>query len=226
LDPLYSLPVRADLRARRLNLGEDGARFASAAGLAAAAGVSGTPNLLAAEKKKRPSVGARIKAQPKLAAALAGVICLLVVIPQISMLGYYKNESLMKSRKVKEARAEIKRRQASQLEFAEKEKALLERKAELEDKLALFRVAGKDRRSFSRTLARLASVMPDEIWVTKLSYVEKKLVLVASTAKNEAMIKFLEDLRKPDDFSDVVFNYTKRDPKSSVFSFEVMMGVK
>ena len=72
----------------------------------------------------------------------------------------------------------------------------------------------------------LAALMPEEIWVTKLSFAEKKLTLVGSTSKNEQVVDFLENLKKPEEFSDVVFNYTQRDPNSSVFSFEIVMSLK
>lgn len=229
LDAFFSLGVQETLKNQRRNLSEDGARFASAAGLALSQlpGAPDTFNLIAPEKKKRSaSIVQKIKAQPKMAAVLAGIVCVLVVVPQIAMIAFYKNDASSKARQVKDARSEIKRRQASQLELAEREKALLEKKAAMEDKLALFRQSGRDKRSFAGILARLSSLLPDEIWVTKLSYVDKKLILVASTAKNEMMIHFLDNLKKLDDFNDVVFNYTKRDPKSSVFSFEVMTSVK
>ena len=228
MDPFFSLLIQEALRKRRPNLSEDGARFASAAGLAVAhvAGATGTPNLIEPEKKKPVSIGKHIQARPKLAGVLILVMGVMLVAPQLAMTYYYKAEVITWTKRVKEARAEIKRRQASQLELAEEEKVYLEKNASLEEKLGMFRLSGREKRQFSSTLTRLASLLPDEVWVTKLSFIEKKLVLVASTAKNDAMIRFLDDLRKPDDFSDVVFNYTKRDPRSSVFSFEVMMTVK
>ena len=228
LDPFASLRLQDSLRVRRSDPAGDGARFASAAGLALsfAAGAPGAPNLMATERKKHVSFGTKLKSRPKLAGALAGLIGVMMVAPQMAMTIYYKGEVSVWAKRVKDARGEIKLRQASQLELAEEEKKLLEKKAALEEKFSLFKLSGKEPRRFSSTLARLASLMPEEIWVTKLSYTEKKLVLVASTAKNDAMIQFLDNLRKPDDFSDVVFNYTKRDPKSPVFSFEVMMMVK
>ncbi len=227
LDPFQGMRIQDALRSRRLNLVDDGARFAAGTGLALSQiSALPTPNLLLLDKKKRASIGKHLQARPKLVLSLAGVMGIMLVAPLFMMTLYYKGEVATWSNRVKAARAEIKRRQASQLELAEQEKKLLEKKAALEEKLALFKVSGKERRQFSSTLTRLASLMPDDVWVTKLSFTDKKLVLVASTAKNDAMIEFLEDLRKPDDFSDVVFNYTKRDPKSSVFSFEVMMSVK
>ncbi len=228
MDPFFSLRIQDALKSRRQNLSEDGARFASAAGLAAAylPGANETPNLIAPEKKKSVSIGKQIKARPKLVGVLVVVMGVMLVAPQLVMTYYYKAEVTAWAKRVKEARAEIKRRQASQLELAEEEKVHLEKNAALEEKLDMFRQSGREKRQFSSTLTRLASLLPDEVWVTKISYTEKKLVLVASTARNDAMIRFLDDLRKPDDFSEVVFNYTKRDPKSSVFSFEVMMTVK
>jgi type IV pilus assembly protein PilM len=227
LDPFFSLRVQDTLKTRRPNLAEDGARFASAAGLALShVQAADAFNLLAGEKKKRVSVTGRIKMHPKVAVSLAALLCVAAIVPPVASVFYFKNEAATLSKRVKEARADLKRRQSSQLELAEQEKKMLERKAMLEEKLTLFRQSGRDQRRFSETLVKLASLMPEEIWVTKLSYADKRMILVASTAKNESMIQFLDNLKKPDDFSDVVFNYTKRDPKSPVFSFEVMMSVK
>lgn len=229
LDPFFSLGATDALRVQRRDLAGDGARFASAAGLALsqAPGAEETVNLIAQAKKKGgASLVQMAKTRPKAVVALGAVLCVLAIAPQVAMITYYRNEAESRARRVKDARADIKRRQASQLELAEQEKQLLEKKAALEDKLAIFKSPAAQKKPFSSVLTRLSTLLPEEIWVTKLSYVDKKLVVVASTARNEAMIKFLENLKRPDDFSDVVFNYTKRDPKSSVFSFEVMMSVK
>ncbi len=229
LDPFYSLGVQDALRAQRRDLPEDGPRFASAVGLALSQlpGSTGGFNLIAPEKKKKgASLVEHVKARPKAAVALAVVLIAVSIVPQVAMITFYRNQAQAIAQRVKDARVEIKRRQTSQLELAEQEKQLFEKKAALEEKLALFKQSGRERRAFSGILTRLASLLPDEVWVTKLSYSDKKLVLVASTSKNEAMIRLLDNLKRPDDFSEVVFNYTKRDAKSSVFSFEVMMSVK
>jgi len=228
IDPFQSMHIPEALKSKRANLAEDGARFASAAGLALShlAGAAGAPNLMTPDKKRAVPIGKKIMARPKLAGALVAVMGVMLVAPQMIRTVYYKKEVAEWSQRVKNARAEIKARQANQLELAEQEKKLLEKKAALEEKYDMFRQAARKKHRFSATLARLSSLLPDDVWVNKLSYAEKKLVLVASTGKSDAMIRFLDDLRKPDDFGDVVFNYTKRDLKSSVFSFEVMMTVK
>ena len=154
------------------------------------------------------------------------MVCVLLIAPQVSIIAYYKNSADDVNRRVKEAREELKRRQSSQLDFAEQERKLLEKKASLEDRLDLFTKSRRGKKDFSGLLVKIAALLPEEVWITKLSYSEKKLILVGSTSKNENVIGFLENLKKPDEFSDVVFNYTKRTEGSSVFSFEVLMNVK
>ena len=83
-----------------------------------------------------------------------------------------------------------------------------------------------DEARFSEVLVKLESLMPQEIWITKLYYAQNKLTLVGSTAKNENIVSFLDNLKKPEEFSDVTFDYTQRDPESATFSFEIMMHVK
>lgn len=230
-DPFFSMRVQETLRTQRANLSEDGLKFASALGLALFQTPEGANlfNFISAEKKKRgPNpFTQKLKAQPKFAAAFAGVLCVALIAPQIGRMVYHRNAAETSTKRVKEAREELKRRQSTQLDFAEQEKKLLETKASLEDRLTLFRQSRRDnKKSFSGLLVKLTTLLPDEVWVNKLSYLEKKLILVGSTSKNEYVIQFLENLKKPDEFSDVAFNYTKRDAGSSVFSFEVLMNVK
>ena len=230
LDPFFSMRVQEALRGQRKNISEDGLRVASALGLAIFPTPGGSKlfNFISVEKKSRgPNpILQKLKAQPKFATAFAAAACLMLIVPQVAVVTYFRNEAIRLDRQVKEGRAELKRRQENQLGFAEQERVLLEKKGTLEDRIALFTQSRRDGRAFSGLLVKLAALLPKEVWVTKLSYSEKKLILVGSTSKNEYVISCLENLKKLDDFSDVVFNYTKRTAESSIFSFEVVMNVK
>ena len=229
VDPFAVLQVQESLKNQRKNLAEDALVFASAAGLAISPLVDkeSVADLLTLGRKKEenPWIG-RLKLNPRLAGSLAAAIVLLLTVPQIAQAVYYKKQADQITQQVKQVRADIGHRQSSQLEFAEEEKKLLERKNKLEEKLSLFHQYAGGKKEFSEVLAKLASLMPKELWITKLSYAENKLTLVGSTSKNEYVVDFLENLKKPEDFSDVAFNYTQRDANSSVFSFEIIMTVK
>ena len=229
-DPFFSMRLQETLRGQRPNLSEDGSKFASALGLALVQTPEGSKLfdfISSPKKKKGPNpILEKLKAQPKFAAAFAVVVCALLIAPQVAVMTYYKGSAEKMAQRVKESRDELKRRQSSQLEFAEKESKLLEEKAALQDRLALFKQSRRDNKSFSGLLVKLTSLLPDEVWISKLAYSEKKLTLVGATSKNEHVIRFLDNLKKPDEFSDVIFNYTKRGEGSSVYTFEVMMNVK
>jgi Tfp pilus assembly protein PilN len=229
VDPFAALHLQEVLKNRRTNPGEDAMVFASAVGLALTPIVDKerVVNLVAPEKKKPPTLGLKhLKINPRWIAVAAGVAALVLVVPQAWAVFYYKQQADLLSQKVKDARSELTVRQSNQLELAEKEKILLEKKAALDEKLSLFRQSSRENQDFSKILAKLASLLPEEIWVTKLSFTDKKLTLVGATSKNELMVNFLENLKKPNDFSDVTFNYTQRDANSAVYSFEIMMNVK
>ena len=230
VEPFLALHIQDVLKSQRKDFTQDAMVYASAAGLALTPLIDKerVVNLLVPEKKKSSAAwsGKEIKFNPRLAGIAAGVAVLALVLPQVGAVFFYKNQADSYTRQVKDARAELARRQSSQLELAEQEKTLLDKKNSLEEKLTLFHQSGRDGKDFSKTLSKLASLMPQEIWVTKLSYSDKKLTVVGATAKNEQIVSFLENLKKPSDFSDVTFNYTQRDVSAAVYSFEIMMNVK
>ena len=230
VEPFAALRVQEMLKNQRKDFAQDAMVFASAAGLALTPLVDKerVVNLLAADKKKSSPVpwAKEFKISSRTAGLAAGVAALALILPQVGSVFYYKKQADSYARQVKDARAELARRQSNQLELAEKEKTLLDKKSALEEKLLLFRQSGRDGKDFSKTLSKLAIAMPQDIWVTKLSYADKRLTVVGATSKNELIVNFLEDLKKPEDFSDVVFNYTQRDISSSLYSFEIMMNVK
>ena len=229
VNPFSSVHVPETIRNTRKNFEVDGPVFAPGVGLAL------TPlldkdsviDLLVGQKKK--TGGHRIgelRLTPKRVAVLATGTAALLLVPLTVERFHVKKIATETSRQVKAAREELTRRQSSQMELAEEEKKLLGQKTLLQDRLSLLLRNSADHRSFSRVLTTLASLLPDEIWVTKLSYAEKKLTLVGATAKNELIVVFLENLKKPEEFSDVAFDHAERDPNSSVFSFQIMMNVK
>ncbi len=228
-EPLQGVAVSEALKAQRKNMAEDALVFASAAGLAFThlTDKEHTYDLLSQAKKTSSGpLIAKILNQPKIAAAMAAVLLAFLILPQMAALAYYKKQADTFNQQVKQVRGEINTRQSSQLEMAEQEKKLIEKKEMLEEKLSLFRESTRNEKDFSKLLTNLASLLPEEVWVTKLSYVDKKLTLVGATSRNELIVNFLDNLKKPSEFSDVVFNYTQKDATASVYNFEVMMNVK
>ncbi len=229
VEPFATLRIQEVLKNQRKNIAEDAMIFASAIGLALTPLIDKerVVNLIAVEKKKTSATRINL---PKINVYWVGVAvslaALALVVPQLWDVFYYKKQADSLNQQVKNARLELTRRQSSQMELAAKEKVLLEKKNSLDEKLSLFHQSGREDRDFSKILSKLASLMPEEIWVTKLSYADKKLTVVGATSKNELIVSFLENLKKPNDFSDVVFNYTQRDVDSAVYSFEIMMNVK
>ena len=163
---------------------------------------------------------------PVKVAALAAFLFLLLVGPEIATAYYYDSQALAAERKVKTSRNELGNLQKNQLKLAEDETKYLDRKKLLESKLELLENLSKNKKEFSKVLATLAAILPEEVWVTKLSYLENKMTLVGLTLKNELVVSLMEELKKSEDFNAVTFNYTQKETNSSIYRFEVTMNVK
>ncbi len=228
-NPFSSLRVQPMVRSQRRDFPSDSAVFASATGLVLSqvAAESRQVNLFVPERKTIVDVwAARAKKSPALVGALAIAAAAVFVGPEIGMMMAAKSQSEKITDKVKKARSELTSLQSNQVNLAQEEKDLSAKKFLLESKLKLFGNANQDRKPFSKILTKLASLLPEDIWVNKMTFAERKLTIVGSTSKNDLVVSFINNLKKPDDFSDVIFNYTQKDPTSSIYSFEIMMNVR
>ncbi len=229
IEPFTALKLSEAITNQRKNLSDDALIFASAAGLAVtqASDKARVYDLLSEVKRSSSNpLWEKIQSKPQLAAIAAVVLLAVVTLPQAGALAFYKKQADSLNLQVKQTRGDINKRQSSQLEMAEQEKKLIEKKEMLEEKLMMFRESGRNEKDFSKLLTKIATLLPEEMWVTKLAYVDKKLTLVGATSRNELIVNFLDNLKKPSEFSDVVFNYTQKDAAASIYNFEVMMTVK
>jgi Tfp pilus assembly protein PilN len=232
VNPFSSLRVNAAVRNLRKDFLSDASVFASAAGLALSQVLEKAKpfNLIAADKKKAPprpaAAGRPFRMKPVPVAVLVLAAAAAIVAPQIGRLNHAKAEAQRMSAEVKKAKAGLSESQTQQLKLAEEEKDLTGERGDTQSKLRLFKQSARGKREFSQVLAKLASLMPEDVWITKLSYAGRKLTVVGSTSKTELVANFIENLKKPDDFSDVTFSYTQRDANTSVFSFEILMNVR
>lgn len=203
--------------------------FAVAAGLALAPMIekSHRINLSYGEEKNPLDLFiVYLKKNPIKVASLVAMLLLLLVGPEISTAYYYDSKAATAERKVKTSRSELSGLQKNQLTLAEDETKYLDRKKLLESKLELLEKSSKGKRDFSKVLATLSAILPEEIWVTKLSYLENKMTLIGLTLKNEFVVSLIEELKKSEDFSAVTFNYTQKETNSAIYRFEVTMNVR
>jgi len=205
------------------------ADFAVCAGLVAGQKIEEEKriNLVPREAKKGLGfLAEHLKEKPVRATVLVVGLALLLIVVQLTRSGFYGWRMNSYTKEVRKAQVQLGRLQSSQLKLAEEEGRLLERKAKLTGRLNLLDEAVRRPEEFSKVLAEVASLLPDEIWATKLLYSEKKLNITGATSNMNLIMELVETLKSSDNFTEAAFSYSQKDPKANVYNFEVLAEVK
>lgn len=229
LNPLSGLTVAEGLTKQKAVFLAAPSSFAVSLGLALGQAMPKAMrmNLLVTQRSvSLNTVWKQLKKEPKKALAIACCLVFALLGPQLIRDFSYRAQLSVAEKKVKTAKAELSVLQSAQLEAAEEETKLMDQRQLLELKLRLLRESGRGSRQFSEVLAKLSELLPDEAWITKLTYSEKKMTLIGLTLKNELIVIFMEKLSQSNDFKDVTFNYTQQEANTKVYRFEVMMSVR
>lgn len=228
-NPIGLFKLSDHVRNQRRDLLRASCDFAVSAGLAAAELAEKTRriNLLPEEEKKPMEIFlGSFKEKPAKLGVLALILAIVLIGFEIGRAGLYKNKMDSVTKKVRNAQAQLGRLQSNQLELAEKEGGLLNRKALLKARLELLKEGIRKPEQFSNVLAQVASILPEEIWVTKLVYSDKKLTITGSASNTELVVNLIESLKGSAGFTDAAFNYSQKEPNIKVYKFEVIADVK
>jgi type IV pilus assembly protein PilM len=229
LNPIGGLKVTERLLSEKSSLLEAPSRFAVSLGLALGQALPKPMrmNLLLIQKSiSFKSILAQIKKDPKRSAAAAACVLLILLGPQFARTIHYQMKLNHLDKTVKTAKAQLTQLQKTQLMTAEEETKLMDKRKILELKIGVLRESSRGEKQFSETLSKLSELLPEEVWITKLAYNEKKMTLVGLTLKNELIMSFMEELNKSENFKDVTFNYTQKENNAKTYRFEVMMNVR
>ena len=228
-NPFMNFRIQQQLAEKKNSLLEQSSSFAVATGLAASQILPAARRmnrLPVPEKLTFKLVMEKIRKDPRKAVALAAAVMILLMVPQFAIASYYRGKAELIESQVKVKMLESSREQASQLALSQEETDLLNKKTMLESKLQVLKEATHDKKQFAQILADIAGILPEEIWITKLSYAEKKMTVTGLTSKNQSIISFIDELKKSSNFKDVTFNYAQQESDTSVYRFEVMMNVR
>ena len=228
LNPLLGFRVREGLKTEKSMLLSNASSFAISLGLSLGQVIPKPMriNLLSApHRMSLESAWKELRKKPRKALAAAACVALVFLGPQFARTSYYRVQLDGAEKKLKSAKSELSRLQAGQLQSAEEESRLSDKKKLLETKLEVLHESSQGSKQFSEILAKLSELLPEEVWITKLSYNERKMTIVGLTLKNELIVNFMEQLTKSDNFKDVTFNYTQKETNAKTYRFEVMMNV-
>jgi len=228
-NPINLFKISDTVRSQRKDLLGLSCNFAVSAGLAAAELTEGSRRInLLPEKKKKPTelFLAGLKEKPATLGVLALILVVLLAGFQGGRAGFYRHKMNSVAKEVRSAKNQLGRFQTNQLKLAETEGQLLNKRNLLKARIDLLKESTRKPEHFSRVLAHVASLLPEEIWVTKLKYSEKELTISGSTSNAELVINLIENLKDSDDFVDASFSYSQKEPSVEVYKFEVIADVK
>ncbi|MFH1503861.1 MAG: PilN domain-containing protein [Candidatus Omnitrophota bacterium] len=229
INPFSLFKPSSHIRNHKKSLLSDYCSFTSAAGLAAAKLIKKQENIdLLPEKKKNPAqvFMEKLKEKP-VKAAVAALCCLVLLISfQTLRAGVYKREMDLLAKTVKSVQKQLSRKQSDQLKLAQDESELLSKQLMLQSRLSLLSKSIRKPDKFSDVFAKVAVLLPKEIWVDKLSYSDKKLTITGSGSNTEIIMNLIEKLRGSNDFVDATFNYSQKEPDAEIYRFEVTANIK
>jgi len=214
---------------QRANLLASPAEFTVCAGLSAGQRINSSKRIdLAGKEKKKAarSFVAQLREKPAKVAVLVSTLAVLLICLQIGRATFYGWTAGNISGNVKGTQSQLSKLQSQRLKLAEEEAQLLGKKAMLEGKINVLNRSRRRPEDLSRVLAQIASLLPKDVWITNLSYLERKINITGSTSEINLIMQLIETIKSSDRFSDATFNYTQKDPRSEVYNFEIIAEVK
>jgi len=229
INPFGLFKIADGMQTRRKDLMAASANFAVCVGLAVGQKTeeSKQVNLIAKEEPGPFKVFQSLaKVAPVAAAAAAVIFAAYLAFAQIGKVSDYKSEMEKLQKQVRSAKSKLGNVQAQQIELSKEEAGLLNNKELLQARLSLVEGGRRIPRDFSRLLTSLAEVLPSDVWITKLKYKNRQLIITGSTIKTELISTLIEDIKSADGFSGAAFNYTEKDEDFEIFNFEIVADIK
>ncbi len=227
VDPFSFFGISDSIRDQKANLLSQASEFTIAAALAIGSktAISKQIDLIPREKKKGWALVKDHSQNRTVKFAMSLLVgALILMIFQVGKVASSRWEMSAANKEVRLVQNQLSSLQSQQLKLAQEEAQLLERKIELSDRLSFLKGSTRQPESFSEVFAEVANLLPEEIWITKLSYLEDKINIAGSTSNIQVVMSLIETLKKSDDFIDVTFTYTQRDvgKNTDLYSFEII----
>ena len=137
--------------------------------------------------------------------------------------------AILKTKQQTEAmKTEINRLQARRLQSSKDYDSLMKKKLAADERLQYL----KDSRTgkpgeLSQALVFLPTLIPDEIWINKLTINRDGVVINGSTLNNQAVSKFMDNLNRSKDFKGSSFHFTQKSEigDATLYNFEIVSSL-
>ncbi|MDD5423893.1 MAG: PilN domain-containing protein [Candidatus Omnitrophica bacterium] len=169
--------------------------------------------------------GAKQSGKPKINAVLVIALIAAVAIAVPNVINRRSGGALANARaRLEEAKKELNRRQTQRLQIAKDYDLLVKKKLAAEERLQYLKSAKIDKPGeLSQALVYMPTLIPDEIWINKLTVGGQKVVINGSTLDNQAVSKFMDSLNKSKKFKGSSFNFTQKSDlgDATLYNFEI-----
>lgn len=126
--------------------------------------------------------------------------------------------------RLEEAKKELGRRQSQRVQIAKDYDLLVKKKLAAEEKLQYLKDAETGKPAeLSQALVYMPTLIPDEIWINKLTVEGQRVVINGSTLDNQAVSRFMENLNRSGRFKGSSFNFTQKGElgDATLYNFEI-----
>lgn len=170
-----------------------------------------------------PAAGGRKR--PKANILLIITLLAVIIIAAPNALNRRSGEKLAVAKaRLEEAKKELGRRQSQRVLITKDYDLFVKKKLAAEEKLQYLKDAETGKPAeLSQALAYMPALMPEEIWINKLSVEGRRVVINGSTLDNQAVSRFIENLNRSNKFKNSSFNFTQKGElgDATLYNFEI-----
>ena len=153
------------------------------------------------------------------------VVALVAVVALPNLISKRREGDLLKTKQQIETMKQERNRLLTRRQQTAKDYDLLmKKKLAADDRLQYLKEAKMDKPGeLSQSLVYLPTLIPEEIWINKLTISRDGAVINGSTLNNQAVSKFMDNLNRSNRFKGSSFNFTQKNEvgESTLFNFEI-----
>jgi type IV pilus assembly protein PilN len=173
-------------------------------------------NLLAERKQKKQKIVATMVATEKKKAPALLVTLLTVIVGTLLVMGLAYFLLSLSVDSLKEDQQKNNALIAESKKKIEEVKRYEELNKAIESKANLIRTLKKDQSTPVRLIDNISKILPNDVWLTSVSYNNPQVVLEGVAFTNFEVVAFIENLKKSPDYSDVYLIESKQGVEEAV----------
>lgn len=137
------------------------------------------------------------------------ILAVLTVYQQVNF-NIFKYKLLKEKKKYSNSQIELKQNKDIMAKLNTEKNTLIRKRKSLEEKMFILANVTKPPVESSAILVALAGLVPDDLWITKITFDKKKIKMVGKAINNATISDFMLKLDKSPYFENTTFTYTEK----------------